>query len=42
MAIRRIRTIIGDNRREFTTDDVVNAVQALVATIERPPDADID
>lgn len=38
--IYSIRGIIGDNRREFEISDVVNAVRALVATIEAPPEED--
>ena len=34
----RIRSALGDNRREFEIDDIVNAVLALVGTIETPPD----
>ena len=36
--IMRIRSALGDNRREFEIDDIVNAVLALVGTIETPPD----
>lgn len=38
--IRSIRSILGDYRREFEISDVVNAVRALVATIEAPMDKD--
>ncbi|MGL4265160.1 MAG: hypothetical protein ACRCTX_26350 [Afipia sp.] len=33
-AIRRIRSALGDPRREFEIDEVVSAVRALVASIE--------
>lgn len=36
--IRRIRSLLGDHRREFEVDDVVSAVAALGALIERPDD----
>lgn len=38
--IHRIRSIIGDHRREFEIDDIVMAVQAIVATIPEPPEDD--
>ncbi len=40
--IMRIRSALGDNRREFEIDDVVNAVRALTTGIEPPPDDDTD
>jgi hypothetical protein len=36
--IHRIRSILGDERREFEIDDVVNAVKALVNTIPPQPE----
>lgn len=36
--IHSIRSILGDSRREFEISDVINAVRALVATIEAPPE----
>lgn len=36
--IRRIRSLLGDHRREFEIDDVVSAVKALVEAIPAPPD----
>ena len=38
MAVRSIRSALGDDRREFEIDDVVRAVRAVVATIPAPPD----
>lgn len=38
--IHRIRSVLGDCRREFEIDDVVSAVEALVAAIPAPPDED--
>jgi len=38
--IHSIRSILGDSRREFEISDVVNAVRALVATIEAPIEKD--
>lgn len=35
-AVRSIRNRLGDYRREFEVSDVVEAVKALVASIERP------
>lgn len=35
-AVHSIRYILGDDRREFEIPEIVNAVRALVATIERP------
>ncbi len=40
MAIRAIRYVIGDNRREFEVSEVVNAVRALAAQIEPQPGED--
>ena len=40
--IRRIRGLLGDQRREFEIDDVVQAVEAIVATFPDPPDEDSD
>lgn len=37
-AIYKIRSLLGDNRREFEIHDVVGAVRALVATIPCPED----
>jgi len=34
-AIHRIRYILGDTRRDFEVNDIVSAVEALVATIPR-------
>ncbi|NMW25994.1 hypothetical protein HFP05_16965 [Rhodanobacter denitrificans] len=36
--VRRVRSRLGDQRREFEVDDVVAAVAALVASIEQPED----
>ncbi|MFK2905025.1 hypothetical protein ISP17_13770 [Dyella ginsengisoli] len=36
MAFRRIRDLVGDQRREFEVADVIAAVAALVAAIEGP------
>ncbi|ENO98640.1 MAG: hypothetical protein QMB75_08855 [Thauera sp.] len=38
MGIRRIRTALGDTRREFEIDDVIQAVKALVAAQPPLPD----
>lgn len=38
--IGRIRSALGDYRSEFEIDDVVNAVWALVATIQQPEERD--
>lgn len=38
MGIRRIRSALGDQRREFEIEDVVSAVKALVATLPEPPE----
>lgn len=38
--IRRIREALGDHRREFEIDDVVQAVNALVATYPDIPEDD--
>ncbi|MGN6235012.1 hypothetical protein [Dyella sp.] len=38
MAVRRIRYLVGDERREFEVADVIAAVAALVATIEEQPE----
>lgn len=35
-AIHSIRYALGDNRREFEIQDIVNAVRAMVATIPEP------
>lgn len=40
--IHRIRCALGDHRREFEIDDVVQAVEAMVATFPVPPDEDSD
>lgn len=40
MGIQKIRSLLGDNRRNFEIDDVVRAVEALVATV--PPRDDVD
>lgn len=40
--IHRIRSILGDERREFEIDDIVQAVNALVATIPEPPENEED
>ena len=37
MGIRQIRSILGDHRRSFEVEDVVEAVRALVNQIEAPP-----
>jgi len=39
-AVHRIRCSLGDNRREFEVDDIVDAVRALVATIPKQGDDD--
>jgi hypothetical protein len=36
--IRRIRSALGDHRREFEIDDVIQAVKALIAAV--PPRSD--
>lgn len=36
--IRKIRSILGDGRREFEVDDIVRAVEALVETVPPPPE----
>lgn len=36
--IRLIRGALGDERREFEIDDIVQAVEALVATVPAPPE----
>jgi len=38
--IHSIRSALGDYRREFEIKDIVDAVHALVNTIEPPPDDD--
>lgn len=38
MGIRRIRSALGDSRREFEIDDIVSAVNALVAALPDPPE----
>lgn len=38
MGIRRIRSALGDQRREFEIEDIVSAVKALVATLPKPPE----
>lgn len=38
--IHRLRRVLGDYRREFEIDDIVKAVEALVATIE--PQQDVE
>lgn len=40
--IRRIRRALGDHRREFEIDDIVHAVEALVATFPDLPDEESD
>lgn len=42
MGIRRIRSILGDTRREFEIDDIVMAVRAIVGTIEAPSEEEHD
>lgn len=42
MAIHRLRSILGDFRREFEIDDVLSAVRAIVATIPTQPEASDD
>lgn len=39
-AIYAIRSALGDQRREFEIDDVVSAVEALVARVSSTPDDD--
>lgn len=39
-AVNSIRYALGDRRREFEIDDIVNAVRALVDTFPAPPDDD--
>lgn len=36
MAIHKIRGILGDGRREFDVDDVVDAIHVLVKSIPTP------
>lgn len=36
IAIHRIRHAVGDTREEFEVNDIVAAVRALAASIERP------
>jgi hypothetical protein len=36
--LRRIREALGDHRREFEIDDIVQAVEALVATFPDAPE----
>lgn len=36
--IHRIRHALGDDRREFEIDEIIRAVEALVATIPSPPE----
>lgn len=38
--IHNIKSALGDSRREFEIDDVVQAVRALVAAIPMQPDED--
>lgn len=38
IAVHSIRYAVGDTRREFEVADIVGAVRALAATIERPED----
>lgn len=38
--IRKIRSILGDSRREFEIDDIIRAVEVLVETFPPPPDND--
>ncbi len=38
--IHRIRDALGDCRREFEIDDIVQAVEALVETVPPQPDED--
>ena len=38
MGIHRIRSALGDQRREFEIEDIVSAVNALVATLPEPPE----
>ena len=40
--IRRIRSILGDHRKEFEIDDVVSAVNAIAGLIPAQPDDDSD
>lgn len=40
--VRRIRSALGDQRREFEVDDVISAVRSLVATFEDQPDEDAE
>ncbi len=40
--IHRIRSALGDDRREFEIDEIVRAVEALVATVPQPPEDDGD
>lgn len=40
--IHSIRRALGDRRREFEIDDVVQAVEGLVATFPNAPDEDSD
>lgn len=36
VGIHRVRNALGDSRREFEIDDIVRAVEALVATVPTP------
>ncbi|RAS18925.1 hypothetical protein DFO50_10281 [Microvirgula sp. AG722] len=38
MGIHKIRSALGDTRREFEIDEIVCAVKALVATVPPSPD----
>lgn len=40
MAVRSIRSALGDERREFEIADVVSAVRGVVASIPAPPEED--
>lgn len=41
-AIHSIRDALGDERQKFETRDIVDAVRALAASIESPPEEDED
>ena len=40
MALRRIKWVVGDNRRDFDVLDVVEAVEWLVTLVKDQPDDD--
>lgn len=40
--IHRIRSILGDDRREFEIDDIVMAVEAVTGLVPAPTDSDCD